>query len=77
MGAHLPMSRERVDLAKDYRIDTERNNCIGGPSQKEIKRMLGQQHQKALALSKSIDDLKAKWQAADRELHRRIEALSH
>lgn len=76
-GANLPISRERVELAKDYRIGTERRNCIGGTSQEEIKRILGQQRQKALALNQSLDDLQAKWQAADRELERRIEELSH
>ncbi|MGI6630291.1 MAG: argininosuccinate lyase [Bacillota bacterium] len=74
-GVSLPISPERVKLAKDFRVGVERRNCVGATSQKEIARMLVGQKEKSRELALTITEVRSQWQAATEELHRKAQVI--
>ena len=64
-GRELPLTKEQVAQAKDFRTDVERRVCQGGTSQKEIQRMLELQRQAKADSEKRFAERRDRWKAAD------------
>ena len=64
-GRDLPLSKEQVAQAKDFRVDVERRVCQGGTSLKEIARMLELQRQTKADGEKQFAKRREQWKAAD------------
>ena len=74
-GRELPLTREQVAQAKDFRVDVERRDCQGGTSQKQIRRMLEQQKQATAGSEKQLAERREQWKAADALLQQRVSAI--
>ena len=75
-GIPLPISKEQVEQAKSFRVSVERRNCRGATAPSEVARMLEQQGGEARALLKCLDTRRARWEAADRKLHKTAQELA-
>lgn len=75
-GMELPLTREQVEQAKDFRVCVERRNCRGATAPSEVRRMLCQQREQAKKLNKELDERREKWIAANNKLHQRARELS-
>lgn len=64
-GKELPLSKEQVTQAKDFRVNVERRGCQGGTSQKEIRRMLELQKQAKSGYEQQFAKRREQWKAAD------------
>ena len=64
-GRELPLSKEQVAQAKDFRVDVERRVCQGGTSLKETQRMLDLQRQAKSDYEKQLARRREQWKAAD------------
>lgn len=74
-GGLLPISPEQVERAKNFRAGVERRNCLGATAQKEIAGMLSGQKKKGEELAITIAQIRAHWQTANEELHRKALAI--
>ncbi len=74
-GKDLPLSKEQVAEAKDFRVDVERRACQGGTARKEIQRMLDLQKQAKAGYEKQFAKRRADWKAADALLQEQASAI--
>jgi len=63
-GGDLPLTREQVAQAKDFRVDVERRKCQGGTCREEIARMLALQRETLGGYAVQIAARRADWEAA-------------
>ena len=70
-GRTLPITKEQVSQAKDFRIDVERRSCLGGTSQSEIARMLALQRDELSVFAGHVSDNRSKWAKARERLRSR------
>ena len=71
-GRDLPLSKEQVAEAKDFRVDVERRACQGGTSMKEITRMLELQKLTKADYGKQLAKRREQWAAADALLQKQV-----
>ena len=74
-GSPLPVDKERIELAFDFKVGVDRRNCIGGPAAAEVERMIEKQRNKARNLQETARQLLNKWETADIELRERAGRL--
>ena len=65
IGQDLPLSKEQVAQAKDFRVDVERRVCQGGTCTEETMRMLKIQKAAQVDFNESIARRRECWKAAD------------
>lgn len=75
-GVELPLTRDQVAQAKDFRVSVERRNCRGATAPSEVARMLQLQRQEVKALTQALDQRSARWKEAGRILHTRAKELA-
>ncbi len=75
-GRDLPLSKEQVAQAKDFRVDVERRVCQGGTSLKEIQRMAELQRQAKADCEKRFAKRREQWRAADALLQKRASEIA-
>ncbi len=75
-GVGLPMTKEQVEQAKDFRVSVERRNCRGATAPSEVTRMLGIQRKQMEFLAQEVDKRRLKWKNANRKLHARAQELT-
>jgi argininosuccinate lyase len=71
-GRDLPLSKEQVAQAKNFRVDVERRACQGGTALKEIRRMLDLQRQAKAGCETQLAKRREQWKAADALLRKQV-----
>ncbi len=75
-GRDLPLSKEQMAEAKDFRVDVERRVCQGGTALKEIQRMLKLQRKAKADCEKQFAERREQWKAADALLQKRVSEIA-
>ncbi len=75
-GVPLPLSKEQVEQAKDFRVSVERRNCQGATAPIEVQKMLLHQEEKSRELKKRLLEHTANWAQADQKLHARAKEMA-
>lgn len=74
-GKELPLTREQVKNAKDFRVAVQRRNCQGGTSPEEIEKMMLHQKQELKKLLEKFEEKQKQWETADEFMHQMAEQL--
>ena len=74
-GRDLPITKEQVAQAKDFRVDVERRACQGGTSLNEIMRMLELQKQAKAGYEKQLAKRREQWKTADTLLQKFVSEI--
>ena len=76
VGGPLPITREQVDQAKDFRVSVSRRRCRGATAPEEVARMLQLQRAEAEQLAEALAVRRVKWEKAEEMLHARAKELA-
>lgn len=74
-GSPLPMTREQVEKAKDFRTAVERRDCQGGAAPAQVLKTLGHQKERLETICREIEMRREQWKQAEKELHQRAVKL--
>lgn len=71
----LPMTKEQMEKAKDFRVAVNRRNCQGGSSPDQADKMLEHQQAETKHLEEEIKHGRGQWKHAEEFLHEEAEKL--
>lgn len=74
-GSPLPMSREQIEKAKDFRTAVERRNCQGATAPVQVLKMLEHQKESLVKIHQKRTMHREHWKQAEKELHQKAENL--
>lgn len=76
-GSSLPLTKEQVAAAKDFRVAVERRNCQGATAPDQIQQMLVHQKQALQNMMEKMEEKRGEWAESEKKMHGCAEKLLH
>ena len=71
----LPLTKEQVDNAKDFRIAVERRDCQGAAAPSQVYRMLELQKEQGQSVKKDAERKRSVWKNAEEKMHQCVQTF--